>query len=161
MSRWLEDEMTNEYHYTTIGLDNVYLVDLPQCVGDDGDTCTKIERINLLHKAIAAAILKRKGSMNGPELKFLRTLMGMTQAELAKVVNRDAQTIGRWERKESDNDPNAEALIRLVAAERLQIDLNAPTEDVAGWCIQMAAVPAIRIDASDSQNYRPIEDWAA
>lgn len=101
-------------------------------------------------------VLKRHGGMTGAELKFLRTLMGMTQAELGKIVNREAQTIGRWERGEFENDPNTEAIIRLVAAERLSLKLDAPTEDVTGWCLQTADNPAIRIDASDPENYRPL-----
>jgi transcriptional regulator with XRE-family HTH domain len=148
--------MDKEYRYKASGLDNVLLVGLPECKDDEGDTCVTIPKVNLLHKAIAAGIVTRNGGMSGPELKFLRTLMGMTQAELAKVVNRDAQTIGRWERGEFDNDPNAEALIRLVAAERLQLDLKVPIEDVTGWCIQTAETPVIRIDASNPNDYRPI-----
>jgi transcriptional regulator with XRE-family HTH domain len=148
--------MTKEFHYTASGLDNVILVGLPECVADDGDTCVTIPRVNMLHKAIATGIVTRNGGMSGQEMKFLRTLMGMTQAELAKAVNRDAQTIGRWERGEFENDPNAEALVRLIAAERLELDLKAPIEDVTGWCIQRADTPTIRIDASDPNNYRPI-----
>jgi DNA-binding transcriptional regulator YiaG len=146
--------MNKEYRYTESGLDNVILVDLPECVDDEGDTCVTIPRINMLHKAIAAGIVTRIGAMDGAEMKFLRTMMGMTQAELAKIVNRDAQTIGRWERGEFSNDPNAEAIVRLVAAQRLQLEVNAPIEDVTGWCVDTVGPSAIRIDASDPNNYR-------
>lgn len=146
--------MGKEYRYTESGLDNVVLVDLPECVDDAGEVCVTIPRINLLHKAIAAGIVTRNGAMDGPELKFLRTMLGMTQAELAKIVNRDAQSVGRWERGEVESDPNAEAIVRLVAAERLQLKINAPIEDVTGWCIQTVGPAAIRIDASDPTNYR-------
>lgn len=146
--------MENEYRYTASGLDNVVLVDLPQCIDDNGDKCVTIPRINMLHKAIAAGIVLRNVGMSGAELKFLRTLMGLTQAELGKIVNRDAQTIGRWERAEFENDPNCEAIIRLVAAERLQLDVKAPIEEVTGWCLQSADVPPIRIDASDPHDYK-------
>jgi transcriptional regulator with XRE-family HTH domain len=149
-------KMEKEYRYTASGLDNVILVGLEECVDDHGEKCVTIPRINKLHEAIAMTILTRRGGMTGPELKFLRTLMGFTQAELGKIVNREALTIGRWERGEFENDPNAEAIIRLVAAERLQLKLDAPIEDVTGWCFQTADKPAIRIDASDPDNYRPI-----
>ena len=89
-------------------------------------------------------------------LRELRHGRGMTQAELGKVVNREALTIGRWERGQFENDPTAEAIIRLVAAERLRLNLNAPIEDVTGWCVQTAGTPAIRIDASNPDDYRPI-----
>lgn len=148
--------MENEYRYTASGLDNVILVGLKQCTDDHGENCVTIPKINKLHKAIAMSILTRRVGMRGCELKFLRTLMGLTQAELGKIVNRDAQTIGRWEREEFENDPNAETLIRLVAAERLQLNLDAPIAEVTGWCIQTAETPPIRIDASDPDNYRPL-----
>jgi len=148
--------MENEYRYTASGLDNVILVGLKKVKDDHGEECVTIPNINKLHEAIAMNILKRNGGMTGAELKFLRTLMGMTQAELGKIVNREAQTIGRWERSEFEDDPNAEAIIRLVAAERLSLNLDAPIQDVTGWCHQTAENPAIRIDASDPDNYRPL-----
>jgi DNA-binding transcriptional regulator YiaG len=148
--------MESKYHYTASGLDNVILVGLQQCVDDEGETCVTIPNINELHRAIATDILRRQSGMSGKELRFLRTLMGMTQAELSRIVDRDAQTIGRWERGQFENDQNAEALIRLVAAERLQLDLKAPIEDVTGWCVQTAEVAPIIIDASDPSNYRPL-----
>lgn len=148
--------MQKEYRYTASGLDNVILVGLAECQDDAGEMCVTIPYINQLHTVIARSIVTRKTGMSGKELKFLRTLMGMTQAELAKVVNRDAQTIGRWERDEFENDPNAEALIRLVTAERLQLKLDVPIEDVSAWCVQTADKSPIRIDASDPTDYRPI-----
>jgi len=148
--------MNKEYRYTASGLDNVILVGLSECTDDHGEKCVTISHINKLHEAIAISVLTRRGGMTGQELKFLRTLMGMTQAELGKIVNREALTIGRWERGEFENDPNAEAIIRLVAAERLQLKLDAPIEDVTGWCFQTADRPAIIIDASDPNNYRPM-----
>jgi DNA-binding transcriptional regulator YiaG len=146
----------NQYRYTSSGLDNVLLEGLAVCQDDEGETCVTIPNINQLHTVIAKSIITRRTGMSGKELKFLRSLMGMTQAELAKVVNRDAQTIGRWERGEFDNDPNAEALIRLVAAERLSLSIDAPIEDLSGWCVQSADTQAIRIDASDPTHYKPV-----
>jgi DNA-binding transcriptional regulator YiaG len=148
--------MPSVYRYTASGLDNVELIDLPVYQDDKGEKCITIPNVNELHKAIAKTILTRHGGMSGKELRFLRTMMHLTQAELAKVVSRDAQTIGRWERGPFENDPTAEALIRLMAAERLEIGLSAPVEDVSGWCMQSADVPEIKIDASDPTNYRPL-----
>ena len=63
-----------------------------------------------LHKAIAAGIIKHASSISPKELRFLRTEIGMTQAELAMIVKKDHQTVGRWERGETIIDQNAEAL---------------------------------------------------
>jgi transcriptional regulator with XRE-family HTH domain len=65
--------------------------------------------------------------MTGPELRFIRTEMGMTQAELAKVVHHDAQSIGRWEHSEFAIDQTAEALSRLLAIEKLGLKLDGET----------------------------------
>lgn len=148
--------MSAEYRYTACGLDNVILVGLDECVDDHGEHCVTIPKVNMLHKAIAMGILKRQGGMTGAELKFLRTMMGLTQAELGKIVNREALTIGRWERGQFENDPNAETIIRLVAAERLKLELEVPIEEVTGWCLQTADNSSIRIDASNPNNYHLI-----
>ena len=145
-----------EYRYEESGLDNVVLIDLPECVDDDGDECITIPNINVLHRAIAGAIVRHPKGMNGKELRFLRTEMGMTQAELARVVSREGLAIGRWERGERPIDTNAEALIRLLAKDRLGLELSATVDQITGWCVQTAEVQPITIDASDPTSYRPL-----
>ena len=126
--------MDNEYRYTVGGLGNVVLEGIEKCTDDHGEECVTIPRINELHNVIATCILKRQFGMTGAELKFLRTLMGMTQAELGKVVNREAQTIGRWERSEFQDDPNAEAILRLVAGGTLAVGTRSAYRD-CGWLV--------------------------
>ena len=138
------------------GLDNVTLIGLQNVCDDDGDECITIPNINGLHKAIATAIVNHPRGMSGKELRFLRTLMGKTQAELGPEVHRDALAIGRWERNEIRIDPNAEALIRLIAKETLGLKLDAPVDEITGWCVQSASAQPIEIDASDPTEYRPI-----
>ena len=70
-----------DYRYTASGLDNVTLVGLKNVCDDDGDACITIPNINGLHRAIANAIVTHPRGMSGKELRFLRTLMGKTQAE--------------------------------------------------------------------------------
>jgi DNA-binding transcriptional regulator YiaG len=146
-----------EFHYTAIGLDNVILVGLKESVDDNGDDCITIPHINELHRAIAKTIITRESGMSGKELKFLRTEMGMTQAELGKIVSREGLAIGRWERGEIPIEPNAEAIIRIVSSERLKIDVDAPTEEISAWCVQAAGPNPITIDASYPTDYRPLK----
>ena len=148
--------MTKEFRYIASGLDNIVLVGLKECIDEDGDPCIEIPHITELHRVIARGIVTRDHGMSGKELKFLRTEMGMTQAEVAKVVNREPLTIGRWERGEIEIDPNAEALLRLVAIERLGLKLEVPVEQLSSWCVQSADANPIMIDATDPTNYRPI-----
>jgi DNA-binding transcriptional regulator YiaG len=144
------------YRYDDCGLDNV-LIDGVQFVQDDsGDEVVCIPNINGLHQAIAHSILSRKTGMSGVELRFVRTEMGLTQAELAALVHREPLAVSRWEREESPIDSNAEALIRLYAIEKLKIETRASVREVSSWCVSSATEAPIRIDGSDPTNYQPI-----
>lgn len=140
------------YRYTESGLDNVFIEGVSFVTDDAGETCITVPNINGLHKAIATGIVRQKAGMTGREMRFLRTEIGLTQAELAIIVHREALAISRWERGENPIDSNAEALIRLFAAQKLELDAI-DVKDVAGWCIPSAETPPIVIDGSDPSNY--------
>jgi DNA-binding transcriptional regulator YiaG len=146
------------YHYRECGLDNVTIDGVVPCQDDDGDEVITIPNITGLHREIASAIVQHKAGISGKELRFLRTEMGMTQAELANVVHHDTQSIGRWERGEVPIDPSAEVLIRLLAVERLDLKATADSlEELSRWCVSKAAPQPIKIDGNDPANYRLLE----
>jgi len=143
------------YHYTESGLDNVVIEGVDPCKDDDGDAVITIENVTGLHKAIAQAIVDHNAGISSAELRFLRTEMGMTQAELARIVHHDSQSIGRWERSEHPIEPTAEALIRLLAIERLDLEADESTiEELSARCVATAAPQRIVIDGSDPASYR-------
>ncbi len=148
--------MMQHYHYTECGLDNVVIVGADFLSADDGEEVIVIPAAGRLHKAIAEGILKRDSSMSGRELRFLRTEMGMTQAELARLLHRDAQTIARWEKEEIEMDGNAETVVRLLAAEKLGIDLGSDIETIATWSTPSAGSREIMIKGSPDGEYRPV-----
>lgn len=147
---------TAPYRYTECGLDNVLIHGIGPVLDDEGDEVITIENVNGLHKSIACAIVKRKGLITGKELRFLRTEMGLTQAELAQRVHKDTQTVGRWERGEKLIDQNAETLIRLMAAEKLHLQLQTEVSELTGYSVQVSDLPPIRIDGSNPHDYRPM-----
>lgn len=108
-----------KYHYIESGLDHVYITGLTPIVDDDGDEVIEIPYVAGLHAEIARGIVLSKGAIDGKELRFLRTEMGMTQAQLSEKVDVDAQTVGRWEREETPVSSTAELVIRRIAGERL------------------------------------------
>lgn len=145
------------YHYKECGLDNVMVEGIP-CQDDDGDDVITIHNVAGLHRAIAEAIVAHKAGISGKELRFLRTEMGMTQAELAKVVHHDTQSVGRWERGEVPIDPNAEVLVRLLAVERLGLTVEADSvETLSGRCVPTAAPQQIFIDGKDPSHYHQLK----
>jgi DNA-binding transcriptional regulator YiaG len=143
------------YHYTECGLDNVLIKGMVPCKDDEGDDVCIIPNVGGLHKVIAESIVGRKAGMSGSELRFIRTEMGMTQAQLAKVVHHDTQSIGRWERNEFPMDQTAEALIRLLAIEQLVLRIDGKTvSELSGRCVPSAGANQIVIDGHDPQHYK-------
>lgn len=116
------------YHYTESGLDNVFIEVDAIAEDDAGEPTFMIPGINLLHRAIVTGIIGAGDLMNGKEIRFLRTEMGLTQAELAKLLHRTSQTVARWEKGQLDVDPSLDVLIRQIAAESLGLEIMKTTE---------------------------------
>jgi DNA-binding transcriptional regulator YiaG len=148
--------MIEEYRYTECGLDNVIIQGMDVLIDDAGDEVYHIPNIAGLHKEIARCIITHAHGIKPAELRFLRTEMGLTQAQLAELVKKDHQTIGRWERGEKPIDQNAEFVIRTVAAERLGIDTHMKFEDLAKRTTPSADFAMIQIDGTDPTDYRPL-----
>ncbi len=147
--------MTN-YRYTECGLDNVTIHGMEIITDDAGEEVYRIKNIIGLHKVIAQCIITHNHGITPDELRFLRTEMGLTQSELAVKVNKDHQTIGRWERGDVPIDQNAEALIRMIAAEKLEVAQDMTAEETAARCISSAALEIIEIDGSNPAEYRQL-----
>lgn len=144
------------HHYTESGLKNVYIDGILIEQDDDGDDTITIPAINELHKVIALGIVSHEKGIDGAELRFLRTEMGKTQAELAALVHRDKQTIGRWERGESEIDSTAEALMRQLAIEALELPFSEGIEVLSQRSVPTAEPQNINIEAQDGgrEGYR-------
>lgn len=139
----------DRYQYTECGLQNVFIHGLTPMVDDDGDEVIQIPFINGLHAAIAEGIVTHGKGMSNDELRFLRTEMGYTQAELARIVHVDKQTIGRWERGETPLDSTAEVVIRRLAIEKLLIPFKNNTEWLSESSVPSAQTQPIHITATD------------
>lgn len=137
------------YHYTESGLANVYIEGLVPFLDDDGDEVIQIGAINELHRAIAQGIVCHDMGMSPEELRFLRTEMGLTQTQLAEMVHRDKQSVGRWERGETPMEGVIEAVIRQLAIERLDLD-NVPggIEKLSKSSVRPTEVQPININHS-------------
>ena len=147
----------NGYRYTESGLDNVIIHGVSFIKDDAGEQVVTIHNIAGLHRAIATAIVMKPVSMSGKELRFLRTEMGMTQAELAAIVHREPLAISRWERGEVEQiDTNAETVIRLHAKEMLELKVDATVRNMSEWSVPTAMSPPLEIDGSNPDDYKPL-----
>lgn len=154
MKRIQQTPEETTYHYTQCGLDNVLIVGITEAVDDAGETVLTIPNINGLHRAIAHGIVSKRSSMSGKELRFMRTEMGMTQAEMAGLIHREPLAISRWERAEVPIDSNADALIRLHAIQVLELKVGASVMEISGWTVPRAEEEQIKIDGTDPRHYQ-------
>jgi len=118
----------NPYHYTECGLDNIIIEANFIAIDDQGEEVVTIPAIGHLHNIIAQGLIAQENALSGTEIRFLRTEMGMTQAELAQLLHRDTQTVGRWERGEVALDATPDIVIRQLAAEKLRLLLETSIE---------------------------------
>lgn len=145
----------DQFRYTASGLDNVYLVGLPRIADRAGDETITIPHINQLHRLLRREVAEKDTGLDHKEIRFLRSELGLTQAQLAQHVHKDTQTIGRWERGETPIDGSSEAVLRAMALEDLGGERIAIRE-LTLKSVQSTASHAYKIDASDPAHYRPL-----
>jgi len=130
------------HHYTESGLSNVW-IQCRQAIDDDGQKVYTISRIGLVHKAIAHAVVNSPGALTGPEIKFLRSMIGLTPAEFGKLIHRAPSTVTRWERTVVAPGRTMDMLIRVLAT--LMLKLDADPHKISAQCKKAARKPRIRI----------------
>ena len=141
------------YHYTECGLDNVFIEGMNMVEDHAGEATVTVPAIGLLHQVIAEGIVTLPSKMSGKELRFLRTEMGLTQEKLADVLKVTLLTVSRWEREETPIKDTAEMLIRLMAVERLELDIDMDVDEVSAKVTLGPRKDPIRIDGSDPKQY--------
>ena len=108
------------FQYTGCGLHNIWLSSGYEIEWIDGEEAITIHDLDGLHAAIGRALVNRKKSLNGPEVRFLRLQMDLTQAELARLIGCDAQQIARYEKGQNKIPGPADRLSRALYREHLQ-----------------------------------------
>lgn len=139
----------SKYQYIESGLNNVFINGIKPMNDDEGDEVVTIRAINVLHAEIARGIIESDGGINGAELRFLRTEMGLTQAELGTLLSVDGQTVGRYERGDTPIHPTAETLLRRLAGERLVEAFDKSIEELASLVNSDDVHDEINIEATE------------
>lgn len=110
--------MKKPYHYTECGLDYVYLVDGFEVLETSYGRVVQVANAGKLDRAIALAVVRRQNRLTGQEVRFLRGLLDMTQAELGGTLGKDAQTVARWEKGKTEIPPTEDIAIRQIYLEK-------------------------------------------
>jgi putative transcriptional regulator len=110
--RQVEASGGDTFHYTSCGLPNIYLAGgFTRHKTNYGDGVS-IVAVEELHRAIGESIICSQESLSGPEIRFLRKEMKLTQEGLAEFLKLQAQQIARWEKEECSIPGPADILIR-------------------------------------------------
>ncbi len=109
------EELKKEpYRYRACGLDGIYLLNGYEVEAHDGEDYVSITDLEGLHQAIGRHLVMFRKALSPREIRFLRNTMGLTQAELAKRLGNNSQSVARWEKGECEIPGTAERLLRAV-----------------------------------------------
>jgi DNA-binding transcriptional regulator YiaG len=100
-----EKLLAKPYRYLASGLDNIFLLNGVTENKTDYGPMIHIENVNGLHRAIGLHIIEKSAAMTGPEFRFLRKQLGLSQLELAKTFGVTDQTIANYEKGKSSLGP--------------------------------------------------------
>lgn len=105
------------YQYTMCGLDYVYLRNGYRKHTTDYGEGISIAHADGLDKAIARNVVLSTARLRGQEVRFFRSLVHLSQAELALRLGVKRITVARWESAPNTPIPGpADRLVRLVSA---------------------------------------------
>ncbi len=105
------------YHYTMCGLDYVYLRSGVREHNTEYGAGVSIEHADDLDHVIAGRVLLEHARLRGQEVRFLRSLTGLSQTEIANRLGVKRASVARWEGAPNTPIPGpADRLLRLIAA---------------------------------------------
>ena len=106
--------MSEDYHYTGCGLDNVWLRNGYRIAEDVYGQSVSIDNLPGLHHTIASLLVNKAAPLTGTELRFLRIELDLSQRRLGELLGRDAQTVALWEKGQSRFPEVVDYLIRHI-----------------------------------------------
>jgi len=86
------------FHYTRCGLDDVWLANGWRVKDTEYGRGFAIENADRLHRAIASAVASGPRPLRGQEARFLRVMLNLSQADMARLLGVDRATVIRWEK---------------------------------------------------------------
>ncbi len=107
------------YRFTESGLRNVVLrgIELIRC-RKCGNEDPIIPRLTVLMRTIALALATKPYRLHGPEVRYLRTYMGMSGERFSALLHVDKTTLSKWENNDDPVGYQSDRLIRLLAISR-------------------------------------------
>lgn len=107
--------------YTSLPGVTLVGVEIHRCTHCDEQEVA-IPRIEALHQALAAQLVRKEGTLAREEIRFLRKLLGWSGVDFARHFGVTPETVSRWESGRKTMGPVAERLLRLSVAATAPVD---------------------------------------
>ena len=91
--------MSDRFHYTMCGLPDVYLMGGFHFEDTPRGRRMIIQDQDALHQAIGEYLIGLHRGLTGPELRFLREELTLSQVNLARILGESDQSVARREKK--------------------------------------------------------------
>ena len=115
--------MSDFFHYTASGLDYVYLANGFRLIDGEYGPGYAIDDLDGLHDVIARHVVVSPARLRGQEVRFLRSMLDISQAGLARILGTKRLTVARWEAKPHTSIPGtADRALRLFFALKMEGD---------------------------------------
>jgi len=150
-------KQTECYHYAECGLDNIYLGNgFKITKTSDGDEELFIHDIHGLHRAISNLLVFKRGLLEGNEIKFIRTMLDLSQNKLAALIGCRYQQILLWEKNKNKISKPADRLLRIYLYTYLykEIDNGAVFDRIN----EIADLDAAEADHDNKVEFKEIKD---
>ena len=127
------------YHYTESGLRNIWLVNGYVEKRTPYGKAVSIRDLEGLHEYIGS-VIARQSNLSGPELRFLRKEMDMSQRELAEFIGTSEQNVSLWERR-GRIPQAADRIVKLAYLEMTKKGGNIKIKETIEFLNQLDAKP--------------------
>lgn len=106
--------------YPHFALDNLFLVNGYRETKLGEDVVHEYEREDELEQCIRRLVLRKPEPLRGWDLRFLRRGIQLSQTDFGALVDRDSQTVARWEKSRDLVPKFVDLMIRARFAERFE-----------------------------------------
>lgn len=104
-------------HYTSCGLQNIWLKNGYDVIDTGYGKATSIHDLEGLHTAIGLLIAENKPKLSGAEVRFLRKELDLSQVHLALLLGVSEVTVRGWENHRTKITKPADKLLRILYIE--------------------------------------------
>jgi putative zinc finger/helix-turn-helix YgiT family protein len=112
MKEGRENHLYKSSGLSHVVLENVQVARCPAC----GEYTVSLPRVLELHQMLAQTLLDKPEKLTPEEIRYLRTWLALSGAELAARLGVSAETLSRWENGQKPMGLVSERLLRVLVA---------------------------------------------